>query len=328
MTKVEINGNLHLLKNKNMSPFETKKYREYRYKWEKYPVKEIVGRFPLHLDIEITSACNIKCPFCITTHANFKNGLMEFETFKSIIDEGSEKGLYAIKMNWRGEPLIHPKIAEMTAYAKEKGILDVFTNTNATLLTKEKSKSLIKAGMDRLIISFEGFEKEIYEANRVGAVFEETLANINDLMQAKKELKSRFPWVRVQTILIDELKDKVGEYTEFWGEIVDEVACIDLKNEVGRVAVGESDWACPQLWQRMTIAWDGRIVPCVNDTFCKMCLGSVLEISVEEAWKSEKMENMRDLHKKGLAHTIEDCLDCPLRSAQVLKETNKGYIHT
>jgi radical SAM protein with 4Fe4S-binding SPASM domain len=319
VTKVEINGNLHLLKNKDISPFETKKYREYRNKWKENPVKGIVGRFPLHLDIEVTSACNIKCPFCITTHSNFKNGFMTFETFKSIIDEGSEKGLYAIKMNWRGEPLLHPKIAEMAAYAKEKGILDVFTNTNATLLTKEKSKSLIEAGMDRLIISFEGFEKEIYEANRVGAVFEETLANVKELMQVKKELKSRLPWVRVQTILIDELKDKVDEYTKFWEEIADEVACIDLKNEVGRVVVGEYNWACPQLWHRMTIAWDGRIVPCVNDTFCKMCLGSVPERSVEEAWKSEKMENMRKLHRKGLAHTIEDCLDCPLRSAQILK---------
>ena len=102
MTKVEINGNFHVLKKKGLSPFEMQKYSEYRRKWEEYPLEKIVDRFPIHLDVEATSACNLKCPFCITTHANFKNGLMKYEIFKTIIDEGSEKGLYSIKLNWRG----------------------------------------------------------------------------------------------------------------------------------------------------------------------------------------------------------------------------------
>ena len=319
MTNVEINGNFHLLKQKGVSPFEMERYSEYRRKWENYPLQKIVDRFPLHLDVEATSSCNLKCPFCITTHANFKNGLMEDEIFQAIIDEGSEKGLYSIKLNWRGESLIHPKLSEMIAYAKAKGIVDIFLNTNAVLLTEEKSRQLIDAGIDRIIISFEGYEKDLYESQRVGAVFEKVVENIRNFMIIRRELNKTSPWVRIQTVLLDELKTKQEDYADFWEKYVDEVAYVDLKNEVPRIVVGESDWACPQLWQRLTISWDGRIVPCVNDTFCNMCLGKIPEMSIEGVWKSERFEEMRYLHTKGLAHTIEGCLDCPLRSAQIRK---------
>ncbi len=317
MTKVEINGNFHLLKQKGISPFEMERYSEYRRKWENYPLRKIVDRFPIHLDIEATSACNLKCPFCITTHANFENGLMKDEMFQAIIDEGSEKGLCSIKLNWRGEPLVHPKLPEMIAYAKAKGIVDVFLNTNAAFLTETKSRQLINAGVDRIIISFEGYEKDLYESQRVGAIFEETVENVRNFMIIRRELNKTLPWVRIQTVLLDELENKQADYADFWEEYVDEVAYVDLKNEVNRIAVGENDWVCPQLWQRLTISWDGRIMPCVNDTFCNMCLGKILKTSIEDVWKSERLQEMRDLHTKGLAHTIKDCLDCPLRSAQV-----------
>ena len=319
MSKIEINKNFHMLKKRGLSPFELKEYSEYRRKWEEYPLQRKVGRFPIHLDIEMTSSCNLKCPFCITTYANFKNGLMKYELFKTIIDEGSEKGLYSIKLNWRGESTIHPKLPEMISYAKKKCIIYVFLNTNATLLTKEKSVSLIEAGIDRIIISFEGYEKEFYESQRVGAVFENTVKNIKNLMSIKKTLGKSLPWVRLQTILLEGLQSKIERYSKFLSEIVDEVAYIDLKNEVCRISVNKSDWACPQLWQRMTISWDGNIMPCVNDHFGKMCLGRIPKTNIEDAWRSGRLENMRDIHIKGLAHDIDGCLDCPLRSAQILK---------
>jgi len=55
----------------------------------------IVEIFPIFLDIEITSACNLKCPFCATTYRGnkIKKGFREFEILKKIIDEGADNGL-------------------------------------------------------------------------------------------------------------------------------------------------------------------------------------------------------------------------------------------
>ena len=57
--------------------------------------------------------------------------------YKKIIDEISIMEVPSIKLNWRGEPLLHPNIFECIDYAKKKGILEVIINTNATSLTKK-----------------------------------------------------------------------------------------------------------------------------------------------------------------------------------------------
>jgi hypothetical protein len=50
-----------------------------------------------------------------------------------------------------------------------------------------------------------------------------------------------------------------------------------------------------------------------------MCIGAIPDITVEDAWKSEKLMEMRKIHNRGEVHTIKGCLDCPLRSAQIKK---------
>ena len=66
-----------------------------------------------------------------------------------------------MKFNWRGEPLLNPKIYEYISYAK-RGILETIINTNATNLTKQIQK-LIDSGLDLMIYSFDGGTKKTYE---------------------------------------------------------------------------------------------------------------------------------------------------------------------
>jgi hypothetical protein len=42
--------------------------------------------------------------------------------FRKIIDECATRGVYSVKLSWRGEPLLNPHIVDMVRYAKEKGI--------------------------------------------------------------------------------------------------------------------------------------------------------------------------------------------------------------
>ena len=41
-----------------------------------------------------------------------------------IIDQAAEMNVPSIKFNWRGEPLLHPKLCDFIKYAKQKGILE------------------------------------------------------------------------------------------------------------------------------------------------------------------------------------------------------------
>src|SRR3972149_753422 len=100
----------------------------------------------------------------------------------------------------------------MGAYAKQKGLLDVYFNTNATMLTDKVIHKLIDAGLDRISISFEGTTKEVYEANRVGAKFEKVIANVRLLRDVRARRGVSHPQLRVQTVGLPELVETFPEY--------------------------------------------------------------------------------------------------------------------
>ena len=63
-------------------------YIKNRIQWHFLPRIQKVNDFPLHVDIEISSACDLNCPMCYTTTEEFKNkvgnAFMDFELFKVI----------------------------------------------------------------------------------------------------------------------------------------------------------------------------------------------------------------------------------------------------
>ena len=323
MVVVQVNPNFHTIGGKSVIRGRDPRFLEYRRRWEAWPKKFYVGEFPLHLDIEATCSCNLRCPFCATMHEPISGeGFMSFGTFKKIIDEGAEHGLCAIKLNsgGRGEPLLNKSLPEMVAYAKSKGIMDVYFNTNATPLTRDIGTKLIQAGLDRISISLEGTEAEVYEKYRVGASFEKVLNNIKELIKLKSEMNSERPLVRIQAVDLPELRPGLRRYKEFWEKIVDEVAIIDFKDYSHLQRDLTYDWACPYLWQRMMVRWDGTITVCQFDysNYCK--LGNVNRgDTIRAAWKGETMKQIRELNKKGRSHEVKICNGCAFRTTEILK---------
>lgn len=196
--------------------------------------------------------------------------------------------------------------------------MDVYFNTNAALLTKDISRRLIDVGLDRLSISAEGTTAEVYNRYRVGTRFKVLQKNIEDLMNLKKEMNVVKPLVRIQTVALPELQNSLDEYRDFWAGRVDEVSFIDYKDySKHENLVG--DWACPTLWQRMVIKWDGTISICQeNPDFYK--LGNVNKgDSIKAAWQGKVMEELRNLHKTGKSHLSKMCEGCPFRTTEILK---------
>ncbi|TAJ24520.1 MAG: radical SAM protein [Nitrospirae bacterium] len=329
MTTAKANVNFHSAT--RQSVFDAKqadpRFREYRRRWVEEPASLTAGPFPIHLDIESTGVCNLRCPFCATTTKTWgpdEPGYMKLELFRRIIDEGAVEGLCSIKLSFRGEPTLHPHLSDMVAYAKQKGILDVYFNTNATLLTDTLVHKLIDAGLDRISVSFEGITKEAYEGYRPGAKYDKVIENVRRLKTIRDQRGLGYPQIRMQTVMLPELQEAFGQYTDFWKPWVDEVAYIDARREGPQDDHRglRADWACPFLWQRMTILWDGTLLPClmhgVTD-FSLLALGNVKETSIKSLWQSERAARYRTLHREGRAHELEACDRCSFRAMELEK---------
>ena len=318
---IKVNSNFHHIAGEDLVAIDDERFGEYRKKWKEWPESFYVGDFPLFIDVEVTNACNLECHFCATTFRkkDIKNGFVSFDTVKKVIEEGVEHGLYGVKFNIRGEPLLHPQIYDFVKYAKDNGLIDVYFNTNAVLLTEKASEKLIDAGLDRLSVSFEGYIKEVYENLRSGSSFETVVANIATLQSLKKRMGVTHPKIRIQTVMLSDVASSFEEYNKFWSDKVDEVGFLDYKEMKEKKRGIKYAWACPQIWQRMAVWWDGTILPCNHDDGGLLALGNVSTMSIMDAWHSEEISKVRAHHREGDAHKIPSCDGCYLRDSEILK---------
>ena len=143
---------------KLLSEFKTR-FKRYRENWNSQPKncieKKILGSemlnekiIPLCVDVEVASICDLACPFCYREFIVTPDKIINEKLCLDLIDQAAEMGVPSMKFNWRGEPLLNPKIYKYIHYAKKKGILETIINTNATNLTETNSKKLIDSGLE------------------------------------------------------------------------------------------------------------------------------------------------------------------------------------
>lgn len=312
-----INPEFHILKFKKES--EDPRYIAYRRKWNYNPTHFKVDKFPLHLDFETSTSCNLRCQFCFQSYDPPQSQKLDFDAYARVIDEGAVNDLYSIKLQYRGEPTLDKRLPEFVAYAKESGIIDVMFNTNATLLTENLIYKLIEGGLDKIICSVDGYTKKTYEKIRVGANFETVLANIKNLQRIKKELGVLKPTLRVQMVDTALTHLQKDSYVNFWGKIADHVAIENLEdyNIQEESYAFLPDFHCAQLWQRLLILADGDVIPCCRATRGgneKLeVLGNISESKIKDIWNGNQMKKIRLLHKVGASHQIRMCRLCGMR---------------
>ena len=235
-------------------------------------------------------------------------GLMDWPIFIKIIKECSVNQCRSVKLNWRGEPLIHPLLPEMIKVAKALGILEVQINTNGQLLTENKINSLCDSGLDRIIFSADGITKKTYESIRLGASWDRLLANIVSLKRRKIR-----PIIRIQTCAMPQNQGEIKDFRGFWGELADEVyihQSFDPLQRKNPSLKRKKKKNCPQLWQRLVVAWNGDIHPCCVDWDSKGILGNIKETTLQDTWHCFKERYLRFAHKNKIASELEPCKNC------------------
>ncbi|MCX6799337.1 MAG: radical SAM protein, partial [Candidatus Diapherotrites archaeon] len=168
-------------------------YLIHRYKFKIYPKMKILAPFPLYLLIEPTSICNLNCVMCFQQDSFFREkenlGTIDFEFFKSLVDQAIENDCKALTMASRGEPTLHKEFGRMLRYCKGK-FLELKINTNATMLDEKTSRGILEAGADIVVFSIGSSRPEEYKKIQVGGKFEAVLENIkrfNEMRNSKRE---------------------------------------------------------------------------------------------------------------------------------------------
>jgi radical SAM protein with 4Fe4S-binding SPASM domain len=285
-----------------------------RIKWHYAPRFFITTAFPTHLEVEASSACQMRCPMCKTTEMIKKgqifSGLMDFDLYTRIVDEAVKNKVYSIKLSWRGETLLNPRIPEMVAYAKKKGIKDVAFLSNGERLSPQLTENLVRSGLDWISISADGLG-EVYNQIRKPAVFEETYAKVKHLREFRDQKKLTKPLIRVQSVH-SAIRGKENEWFSKWESVADRVNIIadQVRSIEEKDYRHDPAFICPSPWQRMCITWDGLVTQCYSDYMQQGVLGDVKQQSLKEIWRGEAFQDLRQKMKSGKRLQTKPCRTC------------------
>jgi radical SAM protein with 4Fe4S-binding SPASM domain len=300
---------------------EEKSWNEYRANYDLASDLNL-SKFPIQLDFELNASCNLKCPMCPISaespKGKGKNTWFDFEFFKEIIDYSVKKGTKAIKLNYINEPLIRNDLIKFIEYAKLKGILDIYFSTNGILLKRELSKKLIKSGLTRIQISIDAFTQSIYDKVRPGGNLNTIIENVKTFLLLRKELNSQTPLVRVNFVKTEFNEHELDEFINFWKEPVDMIGIQEFIKPTkvtssikSKKTIKKKNFKCSFPFKQLVINNEKQVLPCCTFWGEELALQKINKAEdLLEAWNSEKMNNLRNMHLQGKYQEVPQCKNC------------------
>lgn len=285
-----------------------------------------LARGPQIIDLEPTNACNLRCKMCPTglRALNRPTGFMTTETFTNLLLDSNQWGSALRFIGW-GEPVMNPHLHSWIAMAAERGRL-THVNTNGTHFPQKVYeydhqniiRLLFMAGLSSIKVSFQGVDRETYKDMRVGDHFDHLVRVVETMAAVRETLPSfgprRSPFISVSTSITDEDEEAVGRFVDQMSRLCDRVS-------VGRTVFDFIDVAhvpdrnmpellenvmdsvrfekhhpdpCPEVYNKLSVAWDGSIRVCCNDYSGVTDLGNVnTPGGLESAWNHKTINAYR-----------------------------------
>lgn len=279
--------------------------------------------------IETTNICNSQCIMCPREKLTRPLGVMDFDLFRSILDEAVGYGIRSVFLGGYGEPLADPLMVERIRYAKSKRLRCNFIS-NGSLLTEEVSRALIEAGLDEVRFSIYGTTKEVFEKVHTRLSFEKVVGNVNRLLELKGELGRRNPLVLVFFLVLEENAHQVEDFIREWEPKVDFIEVWkphnwsdgrnyrerpEKKESCGRPFVGP-----------IQVQWDGTVIPCCWDYNGREIMGDLKYQTIPEVLRSARYQEIREAHATGQFHRFPFCDSCDQlqKRGDVLIYSNRG----
>ena len=328
------------------------RYRAYRQEWAKRASNLDAGEFPLNLNIEVTTRCNLACTFCPQPAFQDKERYdMPWELYSKVIDEGTRYQTPAANLNGLGEPMLRKDLPEMIAYAKQSGMIDVMFHTNGTIMTEHLARALVEANLDRIIFSVDSPDKATYEAMRIRSDYDRVLKNVRLFHQERQSRGRATPMIRTTMVVTDKTVHQVQNFVNLWSPIADQITLQDLTwrtksldlgswanqersaiptdmNEIRREAKEKRvSFVCPYLYQSAYAYGNGDVIPCSNPNARKqMVMGRYDHETLRGVWHGKRYQDLRKLHAEGRWDEHPVCRECEIPLIELYKTLKRQEV--
>jgi MoaA/NifB/PqqE/SkfB family radical SAM enzyme len=160
-------------------------------------LRYVLGRpAPSLVSIDVSGACNLHCRMCSLDSANPRVGMMSVDELSRLSTH--LKGVPVIELSSGCEPTLNPGLEHMLAILRgdhPQAFLNL--TTNATRISDDLIRVLVDNRVDKLLVSLDAADPDLYESIRVGARFAAVVANLRRLAEGFQASASAAPELEV-----------------------------------------------------------------------------------------------------------------------------------
>lgn len=258
-------------------------------------------------------------------------GVMSLEDFRQIVTQIAPYA-HTVQLFWQGEPLLNDRLPEMIRIAREAGLYTI-VSTNAQRLDEQTARALVLAGLNRIIVSMDGWTQATYEQYRRGGSVEQVKQAVRRLRLAKNESKARM-LIELQCLYLKANEQEWStfrrEYKRLGADILTMKTAQLYDYEHGSPLMptdtryARYKWnartrtyvpkhalvnRCYRLWSGCVVDVHGNILPCCYDKQHAHVLGNVLRQSFRDIWHGEKAAAFRQTVLKHRS-AVPICTNC------------------
>ncbi len=282
--------------------------------------------YPMIINIEGVSACNIQCKMCrfhgqqSSHYRKPSQPYMSQALFRKIIDEVAvyPRKPY-IEMCLRGEELLAEDFLWKVRYIKDHG-LHAFLVTNGQLLSRKISRSILELGLDHVVISCEGHDKDTFERIMRKGSHDRWRQNVDDLLAEKTRMGSN-TWVTIKLVMQHDNLNRIDSFADYWRArpvnsfvLQNFLEFGDNGHHISRYTPRPLPWRlpCRQFFLNAAINTAGLTSPCsVHDMERnENMIGDISKDTLLDIWRGDRMNAFRTHVLEGRYEEVPFCANC------------------
>ncbi len=309
--------------------------------------------WPLHMQIELTNFCDLKCSVCPTGSGLLKRQplAMDPALFERLMNEVGPYLLTTSLWAW-GEPLLHPQLEDILRIAQNRGVTTILSTNGQRLNNTRVLDALIKYPPTYLIVCLDGITDETNSQFRVGAKLEPALSGVHRLAEMRGKIGAKLPLLHLRYIVMKHNEHEFPQLLKFAADnqfdmlSIRTLSIIDAPDDKHHSLlpsdehlraysyetdkrITRHDFICEHPFTFPTVFADGTVVICDQDYNAQSAIGRMTsEASFADIWWSDKAAKVRKLVRDNL-EALSFCRNCPFRDRPVSTCSIQYYdLHT
>lgn len=290
---------------------------------------------PSVFGFEMTTRCNSQCPMCARREVeNIPNHDMELSILKKVVREVKDWHQNKTLFNLTGlsEPTLYPSLLDAVHFIKNNiPHAKVKIITNAISLHNNLSKRLIQVGLDQIMISLNGVDKNDYMRLNGVDQYDNVKRNIEGLIKNRANENTIHPTININFKIHERNIRDIPHAHSHWSNILlksDTISTSEILplTEGGNIscswnAARNKRYPCAHLWGEVKLDVSGNIYPCDGKVMdynfrekSELFLGNINETTIKNAYLSQKVSWFRKNHLQNDIKSLPTCAQCPIWS--------------